>query len=237
MDAQPITDPRSRRLRTRVVAGCVVGLLAAHNATVNTLLPRGVHIPGRLITGAALAGLARVAGMTRDELGLAPSRTRSGVRGGLAAAALVAVGVAAAAATPTGAALLTADRFVGVPAGRAAFDVLVDIPVTAVLEEWAFRGVLLGLLLRIAPPHTAVTASSVVFGLGHILPSVDQLRTAGTTGAPLLGGVVGLVVVTSLAGVVFAWLRLRTGSLLAPTIAHAAVNGSGYTAGWLLTQG
>lgn len=236
MDAQLIVDPRSRQLRSRVLAGCVVGVLAAHNAAVNTVVPREVHIPGRAVTAAVVAGLARAARMCVGELGLTASQMRSGVRGGVASAAVVAAGVSAAAVTPIGADVLRADRFVGVSAAEGAFDVLVDIPLTALLEEWAFRGVLLGLLLRTLPRRTAVTCSSVAFGLWHILPSVEQVRAMGVSGAPVAGSVAALVTVTSAAGAGFAWLRLHTGSLLAPTIAHAAVNASGYTAGWLRTR-
>jgi membrane protease YdiL (CAAX protease family) len=41
------------------------------------------------------------------------------------------------------------------------------------------------------------------------------------------------VVSTSVAGVVLCWLRLRSGSLLAPVLAHWTVNGLG---GWCLLE-
>jgi membrane protease YdiL (CAAX protease family) len=44
---------------------------------------------------------------------------------------------------------------------------------------------------------------------------------------PVVARVVVTVGFTSLAGVVLCWLRLRSGSLLAPALAHWTVNGLG----------
>jgi uncharacterized protein len=43
--------------------------------------------------------------------------------------------------------------------------------------------------------------------------------------------VAGNVAVTSAAGAAFAWLRLRSGSVFAPLLAHAALNDSALVAG------
>jgi membrane protease YdiL (CAAX protease family) len=45
--------------------------------------------------------------------------------------------------------------------------------------------------------------------------------------------VFGAVAVTFAGGLVFAWLRLRSRSLLAPVLAHAATNGLGLAVAWL----
>jgi membrane protease YdiL (CAAX protease family) len=44
--------------------------------------------------------------------------------------------------------------------------------------------------------------------------------------------VLGAVLVTACAGLVFCWLRLRSGSLVAPILAHAATNGLALTVAW-----
>ena len=79
--------------------------------------------------------------------------------------------------------------------------------------------------------------SSALFGLSHILP------TRSTMGHTALGQhlerrplrqavfVAGNVAVTAAAGAVFAWLRLRSGSVLAPLLAHADLNDSALVAG------
>ena len=46
--------------------------------------------------------------------------------------------------------------------------------------------------------------------------------------------VAGAVVVTFLAGLVFAWLRLRSRSLVAPVLADVATNGLALVAAWVL---
>jgi membrane protease YdiL (CAAX protease family) len=55
--------------------------------------------------------------------------------------------------------------------------------------------------------------------------------SAGVAGQALV--VLGAVVATFLAGLVFSWLRLRSGSLVAPVMAHVATNGVALVAAWL----
>ncbi|MGS0686429.1 CPBP family glutamic-type intramembrane protease, partial [Nakamurella sp. GG22] len=86
-------------------------------------------------------------------------------------------------------------------------------------------------------PRTVVAAtavSSVLFGLWHVLPalgggaaneSVSGVVGGGTGGSVFL--VVGTVLFTTAAGVVFGVLRDRSDSLLAPIGLHWAVNGIG----------
>ena len=60
---------------------------------------------------------------------------------------------------------------------------------------------------------------AIAFGLWHI----PDARKAGEP-------IVGTVLVTGLAGWVFGWLAERSGSLLAPMLAHLAVNEAGAVA-------
>lgn len=164
----------------------------------------------------ALLGAARLAGWGRAELGLV--RAAPGLRWGVAAAALPVVGIAAAtwAAARRGA----ADPAALAPAAPApaashpplAEWVLVVIPVgTVLLEEVAFRAV----LDAVAGP----VAQAAVFGAWHVGPA----RVAGDP-------VVPTVIFTTAAGLVFGWLRRRSGSLLAPAVLHFAVNAAGAVA-------
>jgi uncharacterized protein len=71
-----------------------------------------------------------------------------------------------------------------------------------------------------------VTTSSALFGLWHVLPTISALRAnelAGGT-AERAAAVAAAVVVTGVAGALLCWLRLRTGSLLAPVLVHVATN-------------
>jgi membrane protease YdiL (CAAX protease family) len=120
--------------------------------------------------------------------------------------------------------------------GRAALmAALVVIPLGTVLaEELAFRGLLLPLLGRRYGVPTGALLSSALFGLWHVLAALGG-GPANAAIAELVGGdaagtmlrVVITVLFTSAAGVVLCWLRLRSGSLLAPVLAHWAVNGLG----------
>ena len=120
----------------------------------------------------------------------------------------------------TGAALLTA--FIVVPLG------------TVLLEEVAFRGVLLGLVNRHRGAVWASITSSVLFGHWHILPSlrlgqanqaVGSALGTDTTGRVL--AVLGAVAFTAVAGLLLCELRRRSGSLLAAAALHWATNGLG----------
>jgi CAAX protease family protein len=113
--------------------------------------------------------------------------------------------------------------------------VLVVIPLgTVVPEELAFRGLLLAQLGRRRGVLAATLLSSGLFGLWHVLPSLGG-GAANAAIADVVGGdaagtalrVAVTVVSTSVAGVVLCWLRLRSGSLLAPILAHWTVNGLG----------
>ena len=109
---------------------------------------------------------------------------------------------------------------------------------TAIPEEFAFRGVLLGSALRLWGPWRASLITSALFGLWHIEPTLhtmsDNRAVAGasaTAGGQILL-VLGSIAVTFLAGLVFCWLRLRSRSLIAPVMAHAATNGLALAVAW-----
>ena len=77
--------------------------------------------------------------------------------------------------------------------------------------------------------------SSLLFGLWHILPSLDlhlrneRLGQVGGGGhRARITAIVGSVVATGIGGVVFCLLRIGSGSLFAPMGLHWATNGWGY---------
>ena len=101
---------------------------------------------------------------------------------------------------------------------------------TVLLEEFAFRGVLLSLCLRVFSTKQAVILSSLLFGIWHILPSL----TIASFTLPIVEvvahkavGIAAIVLATSCAGIFFSWLRLKTHSLAAPMLLHWAINGTG----------
>ncbi|MCP4967483.1 MAG: CPBP family intramembrane metalloprotease [bacterium] len=200
-------------------------------------------------TGAfALAGagvlvtVARSGGVGWDYLGLDSNHLGQGIKVGLVGAGVVAAGVLAAVALPFSREGFADDRFVGVGIGEMLYESLVRIPLgTALTEEIAFRGVLLGLLLMWFSPLKATLVAAALFGLWHVLPGLDALETnpAGDIGQGWLittAGVAVQVAATAAAGMAFTWLRFRGRSLAAPFLVHWGLNASAYVAGWLVVR-
>ena len=133
-------------------------------------------------------------------------------------------------------------RFAGRSAGELSATTLFRIPLgTVAPEELLFRGVLFGYMLRRASPLRAAAASSALFGLWHVLPSLDSLK-ANRVGvraeglAPTIGAVAGTVAVTGMAGLALSWARLHGGHLVAPTLIHWSLNATAAVAAWLVVR-
>lgn len=191
-----------------------------------------VYVVRNVVAAAVLVLVARGAGLGWSVLGLAVDDLPAGLRWGWLAVLVVAVGMAAVAAGAgrvEAVARLLADRRADLPPEELAFQAFVRIPIgTALFEEVAFRGVLLGAFLATTATATAVAASSVVFGLWHVVPTLRTLDINGVEDPDARWrGVAGAVVATTVAGAVLAGLRLVSGSVLAPVLAHAAVNSFG----------
>jgi membrane protease YdiL (CAAX protease family) len=186
--------------------------------------------------------LARRARLTRDDLGLAGADVRRGATYGLVALVVTTVVLVVVALIPATSDLLEDSR-AEVSGPRLVFEITVLVLlVTVIPEEFAFRGVLLASGRAVWGDRVAVLATSVLFGLWHISPTLQtmtenrQLDDATTTtgGAVLL--VTGSVLATFVAGLVFSWLRLRSRSLVAPVLAHLGTNGVALFVAWFVVQ-
>ncbi|MET0897400.1 MAG: CPBP family intramembrane glutamic endopeptidase [Mycobacterium sp.] len=101
-----------------------------------------------------------------------------------------------------------------------------DIPVGTVwAEETAYRGALATVAAKGFGPRRGRLLQASAFGLSHIVDA----RAAGESMA-------GTVLVTGIAGWLFAVLAERSGSLIAPALAHLAINESGAVAALLLQR-
>jgi membrane protease YdiL (CAAX protease family) len=170
----------------------------------------------------ALIGTA-LAVAVRAPLGLCPPALWAGLRLGAAAAGVVAAGVAATTVVPRVRAAMN-DRVL--PAGPARW-LTFDIPLGTVwTEETIFRGLLQTLAVRALGPSAGLVLQAAAFGLWHI-------PDARKTGEPILG----TVLATGLAGWVFGWLAERSGSVLAPVLAHLAINEAGAAAALVVQRG
>ena len=219
-------------------------VLVAFNVTRGTGLlgpSRYEWISVCVLTG-ALVLIAWGTGATRANLGLGLADTRAGLRYGAAAAGLVLLVLIVAALIPATNGFLHDSR-AQISGGRLLYELAVPILLlTAIPEEFAFRGVLLGSALRMWGPWRASLITSALFGLWHVAPTLHTMSdNAAVKGASAsLAGqvlvVLGSVAVTFLAGLAFCWLRLRSRSLIAPVMAHVATNGLALTVAWLIAH-
>lgn len=180
-----------------------------------------------------LLGIARVAGVSWTELGLGREELRSGLRTGVVAGGCAAVVVFAGVALPATRGFFADERAAEAAAGGGLAAGVARITLAAVPpEELVYRSALLGLRLGTGAQAGAVAWSSALFGLSHIQPTLSTMSQTAVgqhlARRPLRQAafVAGNVAATGAAGAVFAWLRLRSGSVLAPLLTHAALNDS-----------
>lgn len=97
---------------------------------------------------------------------------------------------------------------------------------TAIPEEVAFRGVLLGTLRRRLTDNQAVLLSAVVFAVWHGVIVSRTVALTNLQAQPLLAalGLLGAYLAVCVGGILFAWLRLATGHLAGSIVAHWAFN-------------
>jgi uncharacterized protein len=211
------------------------GLLVGWSAVADLLIGDTLYTSRNLALSALMVGAwwqyrSQPWPAVSKEMGLAKDHAVSGLRWGAGAFAVVAAvllaGVLLADLVPPIATLLEDER-AEMFADDLWYVTLIRIPLgTAVFEEVAFRGVLLAAAMRVTSRWLAVGATSVVFGLWHIPPTIVALWINDVSAASLvgIGTIAGAVVVTTISGYGFAWLRLASGSLLAPVLAHCATN-------------
>jgi len=148
--------------------------------------------------------------ITQSPLGFRPPTLWSGIRHGLAAGAVAALGIAAVSALPP---VRNAMAERELPKGTARW-LLLTIPVGTVWPEEAAYRAALGTVAEAAfGPTRGRLLQAAAFGLEHF---VD----ARVTGQP----VAGTVLATGAAGWVFGWLHARSGSVIAPMLLHLAIN-------------
>jgi membrane protease YdiL (CAAX protease family) len=216
---------------TAVAVVVVLVTLAAVNVWVH-VGPRRAQVLTGPLAALFLLGVGRWAGLSWEALGLGAGTVSRGLRWGGGCAALVTAGYAVALAVPATHRFFRDTRY-RLATGPALATALLAVPLgTVVFEEVAFRGVLWGLFEQAAGVAWATAGTSLLFGLWHVLPALDLARTntavAGSGRRARVGpAVLGTVLFTAAAGVLFAELRRRSGSLLAPALLHWATNAAG----------
>jgi len=241
-------SPRAGAVAGHMRAGRCFLLAVAVLAVFNVARGTGLLGPARYdwvpvsLLVAALVLIAWSTGATRADLGLDPADMPAGVRYGAGAAGIILLVLIMAAVIPAANGFLHDSR-AQISGGRLLYELAVPILLlTAIPEEFAFRGVLLGSAVRLWGPWRASLITSALFGLWHIAPTLHTMSgnaEVASASASLAGQVLvvlGSVAVTFLAGLAFCWLRLRSGSLIAPVIAHVATNGLALTVAWVVVH-
>jgi membrane protease YdiL (CAAX protease family) len=210
------------------MAATSVGL----DALINAGLPPRFHVPAGLAGCFAVSAMAARAGAGVEEQGLNLRHVPRGCLFGFAGAAPIAVALAAGLNSQRLRVFYRAEWITRTPPGQAAYEALVRIPLgTALPEEVIFRGALLAVLSRYHSQGVATAIDSLLFGLWHVAPALKHTRdTRAGELRNKAGQVAGSVAVTAAAGFLLAWLRIRSGSIVAPWLAHSAANVTGYAA-------
>ncbi|MFD7407329.1 CPBP family intramembrane glutamic endopeptidase [Streptomyces sp. NPDC059866] len=216
-------------------------VLAAANL-INNWLARGpvAYVLTCVAATAVLLLIARWDGLTPADLGIDAAGLRRGLWWAPVLAAAVLVVLLLLLAVPAGREAFRDSRAADLSVGQLLSRVLVRVPIgTVLLEETAFRGVLWAMIRRRRGTAWATAASSLLFGLWHLLPSrgLNRSNSAvgtafGTGSASVAPTVAAAVVAMVAAGAVLCELRRRSGSLLAPAALHWSINGFGYALAW-----
>lgn len=226
-----------------VVDALVVGtaLLAYNNALSLVIGPGDGPGALRVWTNAALLALAllavRARGYDVDELGLRPARLASGLAAGFAlglALAVAPVAFVALAPLVTGEPIQN-EGVTSLSGPELAIRLGLRVPFgTALFEEVLFRGVLYAAMFRASGERAALLGTALVFALWHTAITSMTVAESGVVQAQPL---VALGVLVSLAGLfvgglIFAWLRWRTGSIGAAVGLHWSVVSAMTVAVW-----
>lgn len=230
-----MASPRVRRISTRTVVGLILAIAATDVVATRLEPPHSDAVLKLAIVIGFLVWARRFAGLSWEELGLARANLGAGLRVGAVAALIVAAAIVVLVAVPGSRSYFESNRVAADSTAQRVLEPLVFIPIgTVVFEETIFRGVLLGVLLRWGTRRRAVVVTSVVFGLWHLPPALSDASGKGAIEAA--GVVVGTIAITTVAGVLFAWLRLRSGSLVAPIFGHIATNSFAYVGALIALQ-
>jgi membrane protease YdiL (CAAX protease family) len=227
--ARPVAWPREQAALAVVVAFAVVW-----NLFGNLVLPGAWYVPANLVAAGSILVIARWATLSWEELGLARSDVPRGAVIGLGAAAIVLVVVGLGLLVPAVESVLEDDGVAADSVVDRWFVPLVRIPLgTVVFEEVLFRSVVFALVVRLSGVRAGIVVTSVLFGLWHIVPAWESSSGSAAAG---VGAIVGTVVVTAVAGVIFAVLRVWSRSVVAPMLAHWATNSLAYAAAVLALE-
>lgn len=218
----------------------LLGLMLVASVTTFHASPH-VYVRVALAWTVAFLTFGQLAGLSLAEMGLANWST--GLLWGAGCVTVVGVALVAGVHIPRLHPLFADERAIKVSGTEVAVKSLVEVPLgTVLLEEVVFRSVLLGMLTVRFGTVAGVAGASFLFGLWHILPSLEMhdnhslTSQLGSGWRGKLMTVVGTILATGAAGVVFSMLVVWSGCILAPVGLHWAMNSMGTVAAWFVAR-
>lgn len=212
----------------------VLAMMLMVNVAANKALPN-YYLFWAISGSVVVTAIGILDGCTWADLGLAPNTWVSGLVWGIGAIVLIFVIFEAALRTPRTSGAFGDQNIASMPRWKVFWRSLVELPFGTVLfEEIAFRAVLWAMLCRRMDWPTATIITALLFGLWHILPSLDlhvrnpNLTSSDKPWVARLQAIGGSVLTTAIGGLLFTGLRIVSGSLFAPMGLHWATNGWGY---------
>ena len=210
-------------------------LILLYGTVLARLIPKKWHI----ILNISIAILAIIMGfsfgLSLEQMGLSPYSIKDGIIVAIIASVVIVFGTIVIAIIPPFRRFFLGENLANANGKLLTFEAAIRIPFsTALIEEILFSGVLLGLLLTQLPVAQALILSAILFGLWHVFPTITSLEQ-NDAAAAIVGakksrqraGVIAAIIITSIAGLVFGWLRVLAGSVLAPWLVHWSINASG----------
>lgn len=222
----------------------LIATLIAFNVINNRVAPQSHYLLWAIGGSFGVLAIGLLDGNSWTDMGLGWGYLVPGFLWGAGCVAVVTAGYLLAAAFRKGRNAMHDERVAEMSGPRLMFQALVEVPFGTVLfEEIAFRAVLFSMLARRFGIVWAIVISAILFGLWHILPSIGTHEQSAALGSVVGEGrrgnilaVVVSVLTTAVAGVIFAALRLVSGSVLAPMGLHWATNGMGYFFSWTIIR-
>lgn len=222
----------------------LIAALIAFNVINNRVAPQSHYLLWAIGGSFGVLAIGLLDGNSWTDMGLGWGYLVPGFLWGVGCVVVVTTGYLVAAAFRKGRNAMHDDRVAEMSGPRLMFQALVEVPFGTVLfEEIAFRAVLFSMLARRFGIVWAIVISAILFGLWHILPSIGTHEQSAALGSVVGEGrrgnilaVLVSVLTTAIAGVIFAGLRLVSGSVLAPMGLHWATNGMGYFFSWTIIR-
>ena len=218
-------------------------ILLVHNLLVHRALRPPADAALSLASAIILPAFALRTGCSPAELGLDRADLSRGLKTGSIAAACCSTGIGIAASLPSMRKFFLDGRLKRMSLGETLYHASIRIPVaTALAEEIMFRSALHALFARAHSLRTTLTWTSLLFGFWHILPTLDTFdespasKIVENPGRTRPIAALGFAGATAGAGLFFSCLRLRSRSVAASVLTHAAINVAGLVSARVLVE-